>query len=135
MGAETRQTGVRHAPLEFLPQPQREPPPRADLLARLRERLPRAEPLPAGPPALDPEQPQPPLKLTTVRRCNDEWADGNAYLVYASQEARDSIRGWLDAAATAWGVQSLVVTLPEDVRADLLRAQATQVMVNPPTPQ
>lgn len=55
----------------------------------------------------------------------------NAYLVYASQEARDSIRGWLDAAATAWGVQSLVVTLPEDVRADLLAAQAAQVMVNP----
>lgn len=75
------------------------------------------------------------LKLTTVRKCNDEWTDANAYLVYASQEARDSIRGWLDAAATAWGVQSLVITLPEDVRADLLRAQATQVMINRPTSQ
>jgi len=44
--------------LQVLPQPQRQPPARADLHTGLRERLPPVGPIPARPPPLVPSQPQ-----------------------------------------------------------------------------
>lgn len=67
------------------------------------------------------------LKLAMIRRLHP---DAQTVMEFASEEARDSIRGWLRHAAGTLGVTLLVVDIPDDLRARIRTAQEGQVMVN-----
>ena len=70
------------------------------------------------------------LKLATLRRCHSE---ARVVLVFADEAAAGCARtGWLGEAAETFGVEVMVVDLPEGVRAALRQAQDRQRMVNPP---
>ena len=69
------------------------------------------------------------LKLALLRR-EATFADTRAIIAFASNEARESVRGWLRRAADAFGVELLVVAIPEDLRNEILSAQSRQMMVN-----
>lgn len=69
------------------------------------------------------------LKLALLQR-EASFADTRAIIAFASDEARDSVRGWLRRAADAFGVELLVVPISEDLRNEILSAQRRQVMVN-----
>lgn len=53
-----------------------------------------------------------------------------AIIVFASQDAHDSISGWVLQAAKTFDVNLAVVDIPDTLRADILRAQTRQVMVS-----
>ena len=53
-----------------------------------------------------------------------------AIVAFASQQARDSISGWLRQAAETFDVQLEVVDIPQDLRDQILQAPSRQVMVN-----
>ena len=69
------------------------------------------------------------LKLALLKR---EVGRENTQTIVAlaSQEARDSITGWLLQAAVAFDVQLRVVDVPQKLRDAILQAQVRQVMVN-----
>lgn len=71
------------------------------------------------------------LKLALLRR-DDARSSSRAIIVFASEEAEASITGWVRSAAREFGVELLVVDIPEDVRNEIRAAQARQVMVNVP---
>jgi len=51
-------------------------------------------------------------------------------IAFASQDAHDSITGWLNQAARTFGVELTVVEIPEELRDRIRRAQDRQMMVN-----
>jgi hypothetical protein len=51
-------------------------------------------------------------------------------LVFASSEAERSVSGWVREAAEHFGVEFMVVEIPDELRASILRAQGKQIMVN-----
>lgn len=69
------------------------------------------------------------LKLALLQR-EATFAGTRAIIAFASDEARDSVRGWLRRAADAFGVELLVVEISEDLRKEILSAQNRQLMVN-----
>ena len=71
------------------------------------------------------------LKLSLIRR-TDPRPELRTVIVLASQEADQSIRGWLRHGADVLGVDFLVVELDQDWRSRITAAQTTQLMVNVP---
>ena len=69
------------------------------------------------------------LKLALLKR-DARLCDSRALIVFASDEARDSITGWIRSAAEQFGVELLVVDIPDALRDEIRSAQARQVMVN-----
>jgi len=69
------------------------------------------------------------LKLALLKR-EASFADNRAIIAFASQEAHDSVRGWLRRAAEVFEVELLVVQISEELRNEILSAQSRQVMVN-----
>ena len=69
------------------------------------------------------------LKLALLKREGGR-ERSEAIIAFASQQARDSITGWLRQAAETFDVQMEVVDIPQDLRDQILRAQSRQVMVN-----
>ena len=69
------------------------------------------------------------LKLALLKREAD-YTDTRAIIAFASQEARDSIKGWLRRAAEAFEVELRVVSISDELREEILEAQSRQVMVN-----
>lgn len=67
------------------------------------------------------------LKLAMIRRVR---GSVDTVIVFASQEANDSIRGWLRHAADSLDVTLLVVDIPEAWRVKIREAQKGQIMVN-----
>ncbi len=53
-----------------------------------------------------------------------------AIIAFASQEAHDSIAGWVRQAAKTFGVDLVVVDISHALRAEIRHAQQRQVMVN-----
>ena len=69
------------------------------------------------------------LKLALLKREAD-YTDTRAIIAFASQEARDSIKGWLRRAAEAFEVELRVVSISDELREEIPAAQSRQVMVN-----
>ena len=69
------------------------------------------------------------LKLALLKT-DPALADSRALIAFASDEARGSIGGWIRAAAEQFGVELVVVEIPEDVRDKIRAAQSRQLMVN-----
>ena len=69
------------------------------------------------------------LKLALLKR-EAEYANARAIIAFASDEARDSVRGWLRRAAESFDVELKVVSISSDLRAEILSAQGRQLMVN-----
>jgi hypothetical protein len=69
------------------------------------------------------------LKLALLKREAD-YANARAIIAFASDEARDSVRGWLRRAAESFDVELRVVSISSDLRAEILSAQSRQLMVN-----
>jgi hypothetical protein len=71
------------------------------------------------------------LKLVTLGRAHPE---AHLVLAFADEDAAAHVSGtgWLAEAVETWGVEVIVVELPEDIRAAIQSAQLRQVMVNPP---
>jgi len=69
------------------------------------------------------------LKLALLKREPDR-TQTEAIIAFASQEAHDSISGWVRQAAKSFGVRLEVVPIPEALRQEILTAQGRQVMVN-----
>lgn len=71
------------------------------------------------------------LKLLAVReKARAEGEDPRLILCFASQEATNSIRGWLRWVIEEQGVEMRVEELTDDMAAAVVRAQEGQVMVN-----
>ena len=69
------------------------------------------------------------LKLALLRREPDH-ADVRPIIVFASDEARSSITGWVKRAADVFGVELHVVDIDPDLRATIVATQDQQKMVN-----
>ena len=69
------------------------------------------------------------LKLALLRR-KEQNLGARAIIAFASQEASDSIRGWLRRAAEEFGVELMVVEIDQSLREQILAAQNRQIMVN-----
>ena len=69
------------------------------------------------------------LKLALLKR-DPRLSDSRAIAVFASEEARDSITGWIRSAAEQFGIELVVVDIPDALRDEIKSAQARQVMVN-----
>lgn len=69
------------------------------------------------------------LKLALLRR-EGSHVDARAIIAFASQEACDSVRGWLRRAAEAFDVEFCVVSISSQLRDQILSAQRRQVMAN-----
>jgi hypothetical protein len=69
------------------------------------------------------------LKLALVRT-EPGRESTRAVIAFASQEAHDSISGWLRQAAITFGVELTVVEIPEELRDRIRHAQDRQMMVN-----
>jgi hypothetical protein len=54
----------------------------------------------------------------------------DAYIVFASDEARASICGWLLTAAYSYDVQLVTVDIDDELRGSIIRAQGRQIMIN-----
>lgn len=70
------------------------------------------------------------LKLITIAR---QHPDARLMLAFGDEAASACVTGksWLAEALRTWGVEVMVVSLEEEVRAGLVAAQARQVMTNP----
>jgi hypothetical protein len=53
-----------------------------------------------------------------------------AVIAFASQEARDSISGWIQQVAVAFDIELIVVEIPERLHAKICAAQHRAIMVN-----
>lgn len=69
------------------------------------------------------------LKLALLKREPGRQSTA-AIIVFASQEARDSVSGWVGQAADSFDVTLKVVDIPENLREQIRLAQSRQVMVN-----
>ena len=69
------------------------------------------------------------LKLALLKR-DPRMRDSRAIAAFASEEARDSITGWIRSAAVQFDVELVVVDIPGALRDEIKEAQARQVMVN-----
>ena len=69
------------------------------------------------------------LKLALLKR-DPRLSDSRAIAVFASEEARGSITGWIRSAAEQFGIELVVVDIPDTLRDEIKSAQARQVMVN-----
>lgn len=69
------------------------------------------------------------LKLALLRSEPDH-ADVRPIIVFASEEARASITGWVKCAADVFGVELHVVDIDPSLRAEILATQEAQKMVN-----
>lgn len=68
------------------------------------------------------------LKLALLERAGGHVQ--RRVIVFASVEAEQSVGGWVRLAADHFGVEFLVVEIPEALRGLILSAQGRQVMVN-----
>ncbi|WP_270888934.1 hypothetical protein [Pedococcus sp. 5OH_020] len=68
------------------------------------------------------------LKLAPLKR-DPRMSDSRAIAVFASEEARDSITGWIRSAAEQFHIEQLVVDIPDSLRDEIKAAQAREVMV------
>ena len=68
------------------------------------------------------------LKLATLARSRPA---SRLILAFGDKQAAEGVVGWLAEALEAWEIETLVVNLPENVRAELRAAQLRQTMVNP----
>lgn len=73
------------------------------------------------------------LKLALLKR-DPRMSGSRAIAVFASQEARDSITGWIRSAAEQFDIELVVVDIPDALRDEIKAAQARQVMVNVEVP-
>lgn len=71
------------------------------------------------------------LKLALLRH-EPEHAEVRPVIVFASQEARASITGWVERAAETFGVELHVVEIDPELRAEIVATQERQKMVNVP---
>jgi hypothetical protein len=69
------------------------------------------------------------LKLALLKR-EPGREQTDAIIAFASQEARDSISGWLRQAARTFNIELVLVDIPPELRAQILLAQSRQIMVN-----
>ena len=69
------------------------------------------------------------LKLALLKR-QAGYERTETIIVFASQEAHNSISGWLQRAAAEFGVGLAVVSIPEETQDKIRDAQRRQVMVN-----
>ena len=69
------------------------------------------------------------LKFALLRQ-QDHLAESQLIIAFASQEAVDSIRGWVAVAAFNFGVELRLVDIGAELRSILVAAQARQVMQN-----
>jgi hypothetical protein len=69
------------------------------------------------------------LKFALLRQTGG-WAEARMILAFASNEAKESIRGWLAQAAEVFEVELVVVALAREASERILAAQQRQVMVN-----
>ena len=69
------------------------------------------------------------LKLALLKK-NPEWVNAKTIIVFASNEARTSVSGWVRLAAEQFGVAFEVVDIDGDLRAAILAVQSRQRMVN-----
>lgn len=69
------------------------------------------------------------LKLALLRQEPDH-VDVWPIIVFASEDARSSITGWVKRAADVFGVELHVVDIARDLRATIVATQAQQKMVN-----
>jgi hypothetical protein len=69
------------------------------------------------------------LKLALLKRESGHEIR-RAVIAFASQEARASISGWIQQAAVAFGIEFIVVEIPEELRAEIRDAQDRAIMVN-----
>ncbi len=69
------------------------------------------------------------LKFALLRRTAG-CADSRMILAFASDEAKESIRGWVAQAAAVFEVELVAVHLPPEASEKILAAQQRQVMVN-----
>jgi hypothetical protein len=70
------------------------------------------------------------LKLVTLGK---SYPSAHLVLAFADETAARSVRnkGWLAEAVSTWGIEVVVVDLPDEVLEGLREAQLRQVMVNP----
>lgn len=70
------------------------------------------------------------LKLVTLGKARPA---ARLVLAFADEDAAKQVKnkGWLAEAVVTWGIEVLVIDLPDDVREGLRGAQRRQVMVNP----
>ena len=73
------------------------------------------------------------LKLALLRR-EPDFAEVRPIIVFASEEARSSITGWVKRAAEVFDVELHVVDIDPDLRAEIVATQELQKMVNVPLP-
>ena len=73
------------------------------------------------------------LKLALLKR-DARLQHSRALVAFASEEAHASITGWIRSAAEQFGVELLVVDIPESLRDEIVSAQARQMMVNVEVP-
>jgi hypothetical protein len=72
------------------------------------------------------------LKLALIKNQPNR-AQTRTVVAFASQDAHDSITGWVRGAARTFGVDLVVVNeLPAGLREEIITAQRRQVMVHPP---
>lgn len=57
-------------------------------------------------------------------------AETQAFIAFASEEARQSVGGWLAEAAERFGVTLIVVNIAPELREVIIKAQGRQMMVN-----
>jgi len=69
------------------------------------------------------------LKLALLKR-EVSHVNARAIIAFASQEACDSVRGWLRRAAEAFDVEFCVVSITAQLQEQILLAQGRQLMVN-----
>ncbi|KGN37601.1 hypothetical protein [Knoellia subterranea] len=69
------------------------------------------------------------LKLALLR-AEPEHKDVRPIIVFASEEARSSVKGWLRQAADTFGVELHVVELDDALRAQIVAVQDRQKMTN-----
>lgn len=69
------------------------------------------------------------LKLALLRQ-EPDYVDVRPIIVFASEEARSSITGWVKRAADVFGVELHVVDIDPDLRATIVATQDQQKMVN-----
>lgn len=69
------------------------------------------------------------LKLALIK-AERAPAETRAVIAFASDEARQSISGWVQEAADRFGVTLLTVEIPTDLRNKIVHAQNRQIMIN-----
>ncbi len=74
------------------------------------------------------------LKLAFLQR-EPDYVDVRPIIVFASEDARSSVTGWVKRAADAFGVELHVVDIDPGLRAEIVATQEAQRMVNVDLPE